>query len=58
LADYDLIEYTNTTIRLAEADMGFVKTLAIDRVDATPLRTADNGLTWKIDTINVRETRF
>jgi hypothetical protein len=51
-------EYTNTTIRLASRDMSFAKTAALDRVDATPLRTIDNGLTWKIDTINVRQTRF
>jgi hypothetical protein len=51
-------EYTNTTIRLASPDMSFAKTLATDRVDATALRTTDNGLTWKIETINVRQTRF
>jgi hypothetical protein len=50
--------YTNTTIRLASPDMSFAKTAKLDRVDATALRTTDNGLTWKIDTINVRQTRF
>jgi hypothetical protein len=38
--------------------MSFAKTAKLDRVDATPLRTIDSGRTWKIDTINVRQTRF
>jgi hypothetical protein len=57
-SDTNYVEYTNTTIRLASHDMSFAKTAKLNRVDATPLRTIDNGMTWKIDTINVRQTRF